>query len=756
MEKKLVMLVGILGFVLFGSMFISAVCCEKLIDGGQWCQAANDQSMCDNNYNIFPAETCDALDVPECNGVCISESSGKCEEGMGKARCSEEGGIWSQEQIGNILACQDVCCVMGKQIAFATPTECRQIFSLYDVNGTIRDDIKDRSSCEALGASIEEGACVIETETETKCKRTAETDCDNYKNNLPDGILQLPYARNEIYIHWEKGFLCSGSREVGGQVEYISGCTRTANTMCEDGKVYFTDSCGNKANVYDMNKYDSPDYWTYIYNPSDREKVCQISGPSSTCGNCDVIASGSVCTAGNTRYGNLVCGDLSCNYKGETKKHGERWCGGTAGTLVPILYNFSESEILQSSRNSLEDQNEYNLPGSRYYRMQCAFGEILIEECADYRNQICVQGDDSRGVTQAICTMNKWRFCEEYSTKSDCENPFNHCKWVSGYRWDLTTVNEKNDGKRDEEQGSCVPLIAPGFDFWKSTTQGSALCERATVQEYALYETTWWISRDDFAYWGDKTQSRACLNGCYAIPEYASDFETGRTNIECDTDENCGAGNKCFSGYCVKEELYNFYDESGYSLQDNVENYFLSDRRGQYCNKDGKPDEWLTGQVTGSSYDCTGFLGGDDKTERKERDFPIFLTHESWLASIVEKSRSLGDCGNKSNIDGEYGSETEIVTAIFEKLKQSGEVKEKIVAEQIIYKGDKNGLKWTGDETIPYNEGLYDVVEYSCVETGGMCIAEFNMAGGENCPGEKISEATCPAQKICCAYEALG
>ena len=767
-KKNLFLLFGILAMIIFSSIFISSLCCEKLDNGGAWCQVADDENACDSNYNVFYTETCDAISVPECHGVCVNENSGECSENVAQLKCSDElNGVWYEDDIEDISVCQDVCCVLGDEVAFVTPTECKNLFTEYGVQGEIREDITDRNECSALGQSFKEGACVIETDLEKTCKRTTEAGCNlDFVENLTEN-LQYGFTQNEIYLHFEEGYLCTAKKENSdGEVVQLSDCAKSKNTICDDNKVYFTDTCGNKANVYDASKYDgtgSVDYWTYIKNPSNSDEVCQINGPSSTCGNCDVVSSGTVCQAeneaqgtGNAQFGNLVCGDLSCRYNGKTYKHSESWCGGTEGTLVPIEYNFNTSEISESSRSELENQDEYNVPGSRYYKMTCSFGEVLVEECADYRNQVCVQGDNDLGNSQASCIFNPWRTCYEIETKSSCEDSTSLCKWVAGYRWDLEIVNEKNNGLRDEKQGSCVPLIAPGFDFWKSDTQGSAICSSATVQEYALYETTWWVDRDDFAGWGDKTQSNRCINGCYAIPKYGSNFDSTKSDITCDDGEDCGSGEFCFSGYCVQQELYDFYDESGYHLDENVDNYFLSDRKGQYCHKDGKPDEWLTGPVTGSAYDCAAGAGNEAKQERKERDFPIFLTHQIWLSSITERARSLGDCGYKTNINGDYSApETEIVTAIFEKLKQSGEVRSTITAEQIIYKA---GV-WVGDETETYNEGLYDVTEYSCSEQGGVCLTEFNTLGNENCVGEIIESEDgnlCPGSKICCIVEDLG
>ena len=46
------------------------------------------------------------------------------------------------------------------------------------------------------------------------------------------------------------------------------------------------------------------------------------------------------------------------------------------------------------------------------------------------------------------------------------------------------------------------------------------------------------------------------------------------------------------------------------------------------------------------------------------------------LKSITERANSLGDCGYKASINGKYSDpETEMITAIFQKMKQDGECK---------------------------------------------------------------------------------
>lgn len=762
MKKENLIVIVIMCFILFVNISVSALICERLNSNngdGLWCQPAEEISECDSNYRYFEAET--KNDVPECNIVCANE--GICSENMNENQCVEEGGRVYETSLEEVAECQKVCCTYGENAEFMTPTECRQLAIDENIQTNIREEIKDYDSCKAIETSYKKGACVIKTELESVCSITTESGCtgeEGYGGLLEK--LELPYANSELKPVFHEGFLCTAYR--GGSP--ISDCAPSKNTICEENKVYYIDNCGNLANIYDSSKPvdDQTDYWTYIYNPSDETEVCQIDSVSSTCGNCDSISSSTSCQVGNAARGNYICGDLSCTDEsipeikdfnkiyGRYPKHGESWCGGAESALFPekkgdvgIKIN-NDGELNEKSRNLLENEDEYNLPGSRYYKYICEAGEVTVEECSDYRNEICAEIENEG---EAACVFNPWRTCFQLGTKSDCEDPSILCKWVSGYRWDLDVVNEKSEHLREEEQGSCVPLIAPGFDFWEADTSGAGVCATGMIQDYALYETTWWISRENFAGWGSKTQSHACLNGCYSIPEYGSDFvDSEKDNLKCEKDSNCGTHEVCFNGYCVNNELYKFYDESEYALPGNVENYHLSDRRGAYCHKDGNEDKWLTGQVSGSAYDCTPGAGSEAKDERKERDFPLFLTQKSWLDSITSRARSLGDCGFKDSFFGEAGDpSTEIVTALFEKLKQNQEVKSLIQSEQIIYKGKD----WVGDETEPYDLDMYERTYYSCAEQGGFCGV-----GEENCidgivEGDGSTEL-CPSGQICCVY----
>ncbi len=73
---------------------------------------------------------------------------------------------------------------------------------------------------------------------------------------------------------------------------------------------------------------------------------------------------------------------------------------------------------------------------------------------------------------------------------------------------------------------------------------------------------------------------------------------------------------------------------------------------------------------------------------------PIFFRHIDWLDSIRTRSRSLGDCGYKPNLLGNYGDNlTEMITVSFQKLSQKGEPKGDEFQLQTVYEGER----YTGD-----------------------------------------------------------
>jgi len=753
MRNKGIIWVFIFSVLMLTIVNVSAVCCEKLKDDGMWCIAAAATSECDSGYRTWFKDTCSS--VSECKGTCINLDTGKCSEYTPKTQCIESGGSWSQNSIDQVPACQQGCCVIGLDAYFVTNKECLNMFTEYNIQGTFKSEINSRDQCELLSLTMETGACVVSTSTEKSCKITSNTECTSEKIGELSQYLKNPTEQNQIEVRFYKDLLCTASVNGIG----LSDCVKTQNTVCSENKVYYTDSCGNLANIYDSTKYNNVAYWTNLKKEYD-EDICKVGASgSSTCGNCDTTLN-TVCrdytqVSGALKPQNnadgLICGDLSCQYKGRTYQHGESWCAESPGVMI-INKNLTTGELIKSNLTALKNATKYNLPGSRYYKMVCSAGEVLVEECADYRNSVCIQGvDDYSKRIQASCVFNPWRACSGMETKTSCENPNSLCKWIPGYRWNYNEfVPEAN---RKEMQGSCVPLIAPGFDFWNGTSsKGMGVCAMAGVVEYALYETTIWENRSNMVQWSKDALSARCVDGCYAIPFYGKEFVFNGTKIYPE-DVVCLSGRgygtaTCPNNYSVLTE---FYDESEFKLPEDVKDYYLSTRRGQYCYKSTKQEDFATGKVTGQNYDCTPGLGGEEKEEKKERDYPVYLTNQEFIMSITERTDSLGDCGYKVAANGKQGNpEAEIITSIFQKMSQKGNVKENVTVEQIIFKGNS----YLKGDLQKYETALPSTSSgtANCATTyNGICTSNAN--NPEPCIGGTANaEGVCPANMICCVY----
>lgn len=766
MKNKTILIICVLSLIIFSNALISAVCCEKLKNNDMWCQTATTQSECDSKYTIWRyKENCET--VPECHGTCINSETGECSENTDKTQCKESGGTWNESDSEDIAACQGICCLVGQDAYFVNPVECKNFFTENNIQGTIRTDITSRSACEEMQSNTKVGACVISTITEKACIISTNTDCTSSNINKLSEELKNPSSN--IDVRFYEGILCTASINTVS----ISDCAKSEVTECKDNKVYYKDTCGNFANVYDANKYNTIDYWNYMKDSNDPSEVCTATSTgSSVCGNCDTTDN-TVCqdyknaipTLAKPLHNTegLVCGGLSCKYNGITYEHGDSWCAESPGILI-IERNLTTGKILDSTLTKLKNASKYNLPGSRYYKLVCAFGEVLVEECSDYRNSVCMQGlnDDSKR-KEASCVFNPWRTCLSIDTRTICEgeDTGSLCKWIPGYRTDYIIVPEAD---RKEMQGSCLPLIAPGFDFWNGTSsQGTGICAMGEVSESVLFETHWSTKRDDLAgttsdSWDLGKLADRCLNGCFAIKDYAKEFKQRPDEEKQYPEEiNCpGVGGSC-SMYDILTE---FYDEYQIYLPGKIDDdFYLSVRRGQYCHKKGDEEQWLTGKinyVSGSNhmaYDCTPGAGNEDKSLEKMRDYPIFLTNDEWVKSLTDKARSLGDCGYKASTLGKYSEpETEMITAIFQKLKQNQNVKENVTVEQIIYKG---GAYLKGNlEKYETQLAVATSTGYTCPDEGGICTStKYNAAP---CTGGTASTTgTCATNMICCVYPEL-
>jgi len=455
-KKNLIILI-FAGFFIASIFFVSSIetsyCCEKT-KSNAWCQNTK-QENCDANYQKAPT-SCESTSYCRL-GTCYDSQEGTCMENSPERVCNEEGGIWAEGKPDEIPQCKLGCCLIGDQAAFVTQTRCKKLSALYGLEINFRTDINNEIECIASATSEVKGACVFEKEFEKTCQFVTKKECSEMKSTTATttetgGFLGLFSSKKNITTsisaetNFHEGYLCS-SDELG------ANCGPTEQTACVEGKdeVYFKDSCGNIANIYDSSKINDKGYWNKVIGKTESCNSGKSNANSQTCGNCDYFL-GSTCKAYKSSkdkkrptYGDNICRDLSCEYEGKTYQHGETWCADSKGV-------------------------KNNFPGSRYFRLVCYNSEVLVEPCADFRQETCIQ-DEINGFKTAACRVNKWQDCSSQTEKQDCENEDRrNCKWVEG------------------DKIKCAPKFAPGFDFWNSEGDSQSICSSASATCTVKYE----------------------------------------------------------------------------------------------------------------------------------------------------------------------------------------------------------------------------------------------------------------------------
>ena len=321
------------------------------------------------------------------------------------------------------------------------------------------------------------------------------------------------------------------------------------------------DSCGNLANIYDASEWNNDNYWAEVKTKRDS---CDLNSQGAeSCGNCDYF-SGSTCKEydnnkdKNPSYGENICRNLECEYpdiEGNKikKAHGETWCANAQGV----------SEISIDSENNEITSSGEDLPGGRYFRMVCYNGEISVEPCADYRQEICIESDIN-GFSTAACRVNKWEGCLGQDNKEDCEDTDAlDCQWMNtGNLKENLSDDDKEElnnfankwgenANLDEKyfQHVCAPKYSPGFDFWKETTDAAELCSVANFQGIVTY-------RQDTLNFNSPTRSlEDCENGNGNCQLLTKEWKETKQNF-CSALGDCGS-----SINYIHEEGKSFWEE---------------------------------------------------------------------------------------------------------------------------------------------------------------------------------------------------
>ncbi len=381
------------------------VCCEKT-EKGIYCQGVT-KDECDGN---FVPSKCSGTSF--CRfGCCVDEAKGIYVDSS-RVSCN---GKFVDESCLNIPAAKKGCCIIDDRTYWVTQQKCSGVW----------DSGKSEIEC-SLFKNENMGACVLGED----CKFITGKKCGDLRGSF------------------RQGFLCTAP-------ELNTSCERTDKTKCFDGsdEVYFVDSCGNQANIYDASKINDNAYWNKVVS---KKESCGLDvkniNSQKNCGNCNRFES-SVCGSAlqdgfNVAEGDYYCKNNGCMYNRERYENGESWC------------------IYEGKIGDGDD-----VPGSRHWKYVCSQGEILVEPCVDARKEICANADmiDETGNvvwSNAHCRVNNYRNCLSYNTLEqneklekceenvDCDvrhfrlskdTSIDFCSPSYPRGWDLTNEEKKQD-----------------------------------------------------------------------------------------------------------------------------------------------------------------------------------------------------------------------------------------------------------------------------------------------------------------------
>jgi len=429
--KKVLILVLFLAFFLINvNAQESTVCCEQT-KSGNYCQNVPAEECLDSARQV--PTSCQATSFCR-EGTCYDSTEGTCADNTPQLVCNQNGGIWSEE---NPAQCELGCCTLGDQAAFVTLVRCKKLSSFLGLITDYNRNTNSELECIASVQNLDKGACVYEQEFEKTCKFTTKADCDNIDGG-----------------QFSEGILCS-AEELG------TNCGPTKETMIVSGKeeVYWKDSCGNSANIYDASKVEDQEYWTNLKRKDQSCGYGQSNAESTRCGNCNYLL-GSFArhednAKANPTYGDYICADLNCEINGEERYHGESWC------------------VADEREGDGKDRI-----GSRYFRQICMNGEVVTESCEDFRAEVCIEGEietDFGAFSQAACRVNRWQDCSVQDEENDCLNTDRRdCYW------------EEEPGL-GRGKGVCLPKVSPGLEFWESE-EAKAVCSLATIECIVTFE----------------------------------------------------------------------------------------------------------------------------------------------------------------------------------------------------------------------------------------------------------------------------
>ncbi len=376
------------------------VCCEETTSGDSCVYTSEDNCAEDS---IQASTSCEQTEFCK-TGCCISDV-GQCSKGVAQATCdSIDGYTWQEgSDCSTVDSCQKNCCVIAEsQCSYTTESYCNILIeNLEDITLDWRD-VDSESSCTDICKASTKGCCV----SDDSCVYGTQAECESPNIDISSG-----------YGFYEEAY-CS---DIGS-----CGCTAEDSFACVNEDVYSFDRCGNQEGMAEDCDYTAG---KWCGTNADGEVTCMSTY-------CDDTFDGIYYTnkddPGIVGEGNLRNRHDEGKMGGK-RDNGESWC------------------LYESPAGAFKD-----FPGSQHYRAYCYFGEEIIEPCADYREEVCLQvpygsykGLDDNGISYSDLSYE-----EDYTgpTGSACvDNTDNEV-----FSPEVTTVSVGNNWDDDSLVETCA------------------------------------------------------------------------------------------------------------------------------------------------------------------------------------------------------------------------------------------------------------------------------------------------------------
>jgi len=469
--------------------------CQPML--GKDCDDSCDVECLDGTFEDLPSDS-------ECKlATCYDEDEGTCEPRSTKEKCEDDGGKVLDDQNANSPECAKNCCLAGDQAFFATERQCAKFAETHGLEigvGVSFNSVESELECLASSSTQKEGACVFSAAGEEKksCRFTTAENC------LADNT-------GDFY----EGTLCSNA-------DLNTNCEKQNSTSCVEGLdgVYWFDSCGNKENIFEG---DSNAARERSWNNGLAKKIedsCSIGTSDEpvrnqkNCGNCNRLR-GSICAEekenqelNDSPDSGFVCIDMGCvDAQGERREHGESWCAyqsqiGLAGPdlgALDILRGIIPSNPIT---DLIAGDKAVDTPGSLHFRKSCLNGEIEIEPCGNYRNELCeearteIAGTD-REFSQAACRINRWQECLAYNPSQtegriigmagEAAGKIIKAKLSATCGLDPDCFVKDVNVDKAFQFSYCAPRYPPGFDLKNNVEAADKICSQASQTCTVIY-----------------------------------------------------------------------------------------------------------------------------------------------------------------------------------------------------------------------------------------------------------------------------